>query len=252
MPAKYDIATDLDDVVVNITDVWVKKILSDKGLCARLPIECVDKAVGSHPMNRAAYTFTSHFTEKHEEVFDSELLSLVHDKYFQDPNFYDDLQPSKYYFHLKAMLDYGVLNSVTVVTSCVELAFPVTASKMRFMNRIFDSFRAQGVQVRFILTEKKEKKSEAMVANNVVYDSYADDAIFNIVDVIENTQSHGKEFFIPRYRHNLIVPDQAKLVAKSGARIFWFDNDLMLSGDRLVDRRSEHRLPCGQELVWDR
>jgi hypothetical protein len=106
--------------------------------------------------------------------------------------------------------------------------------------------------VRFIFTEKKETKAQAINGSNVEYGTFVDDAIFNIVDVVQNTPSTNKEFMIPRYRHNLVIPESRELVLKHGVRFMWFDNDLLLNQDRLADRRRPHNLPDGKELVWDR
>jgi hypothetical protein len=148
------------------------------------------------------------------------------------------------------MMEAGALRSVTVVTSCVELAYPVTRSKIRYLNKLFDPFKARGVKVRFLFTEKAETKSAAINDNGVEYHTFTDDALKNIIDVAQNTNSFNREFHIPRYRFNVTFPEARQLQADKGCKILWFDNGLTLTGDRLSDRTHLQVLQTGEELAW--
>ena len=247
--AAFDIATDMDEVLVMTNDKWIKAILSDKFLMAEMPKECRERAISSHPMNRPEYALLSHFSDQHA-AWDPMLQQRMMDKYFMDDCFYDDLAPARYYHMLYAMMEVGALRSLTVVTACVNLAYPVTKSKIRYLNKIFEPFKAAGVKVRFLFTEKGEKKSAAINDNGVEYHTFVDDHLHNIADVAQNTISFNREFMIPRYRFNVNFPEARRLQTEKDCKILWFDNGLTLNGDRLMDRTQLQQLHTGEELAW--
>jgi hypothetical protein len=242
----------MDDVLVDCSTPWVKVILNDTKLRGALSETQFSSAINSNPANRLQYPILTHFEEDFEKKY-PELGKLMLNKFFYDPNFYDNLQTSAYYHLLRQMLQHDVLNSITVITSCVDVSYPVTASKIRMLDRIMEPFKSAGVKVRFILTEGKQKKSEAMKEHDVIYTSFADDATYNIVDVIENTDSHGKEFFLPRLRHNVDIPMELDLKREHQVGIFWYDTELRVNPNthRLYDPENEHVLDDGQYLAWD-
>jgi hypothetical protein len=242
----------MDDVIVECSMPWIKAILNNKELRSALSEAQFSSAVGSNPANRPQYAILSHFEDGFDKKY-PELSKLMHDTYFCDPKFYDELKPAAYYHLLRQMLDHEVLNSVTIVTACVDVKYPVTASKIRMLERLFEPFKAAGVKVRYILTEAGTSKSEAIKKHEVVYTSFADDAVYNILDVIQNTDSHGKEFFLPRLRHNVDIPMELDLKREHKVGIFWYDTEFRINKNtyRLYDPENEHVLDDGQYLAWD-
>lgn len=250
-PHQFDIAVDCDDVLVNIAEPWIHAILCDPAIAALLPEEAQENAKLHHPMNRLQFDILSHFHRDTSKISPADQL-LMHNKYFMSETFYDELEPSSYYFMLKSMMEFGVLKSVSVVTSCIDLSYPVTKSKVRFLLKIFESFKTAGVEVRFILTEKGQTKAQAINEHKVVYSTFVDDSIANIVDVIMNTNSDCREFMIPRYRFNTTIPDEKRMTDEKQIKVFWFDNDckLLEHTDRLCNPKARFSLPDGQVLDW--
>ena len=245
---KFIIAADCDDVLVNTAGKWVRSILSDQSLASEIPKEAIDAAARAHPMNREKFDISSHFSPG--DWMTKELHQRMLDAYFHDSEFYDDLHPSSYCRALKQMAQMGTVEAIWVVTSCVDIRLPVTRSKARFLDRVFDEIRSH-TTVKYIFTQQGETKAEAINSMEIKYNSFVDDSVANIVDVIKNTESRGKEFLIPRYRYNLQVPDMPTLVGQHRANIVWFDNDMILEQDRLVDRLHDHSEFDKFKLNWN-
>jgi hypothetical protein len=247
---KFVIATDCDDVLVNTAGKWIQHILSDDALLKQIPEESVRYAISSHPMNREDFDISSHF--KSGDWLDAGLKKKMLDKYFMDSKFYDDLNPSAYTIALKQMVRMGVIDSIWIVTSCIDLKYPVTGSKVRFLERVFGELKLE-VPIHYVFTESGETKSHAINEREIKYSSFVDDHVANIRDVIVNTDSKDKEFLIPRYRYNVELPDAAELTEKHGANIVWFDNDMILdsASNMLCDKLYDHSEFKKFQLAWN-
>jgi hypothetical protein len=249
---KYVIATDCDEVLVNTNGKWIRSILSDADIMSKVPRHAVENAVKSHPMNREEFDITSHFKTHDGSWLTPELKQKMLDKYFLDPYFYDDLNQSIYVNALKGMIDMGVIESIWVITSCMDLKYPVTASKVRFLDKVFNEVKLT-VPVHYVFTEKGEKKSDAIKAKGINYHSFVDDHISNIEDVIQNTDSKEREFLIPRYRYNIDFPNAAHHTTTKDVNIIWFDNDMVLHDDGLLyDRVHNHKNFDRFPLNWSK
>ena len=238
MTSKFRIATDCDDVLVNTAGKWVRRILSDDSIVSKIPPEALKRAAERHPMNREEFDITSHFGTN-QSWLTPELKKAMLDKFFLDPTFYDSLPPSSYARGLRAMCESDLVEGVWVITSCVDLKYPVTASKIRFLKRLFDDLRLK-TEIHFIFTEHGETKAQAINDREIRYHSFVDDHITNIHDVIANTDSREKEFLIPRYGYNIRTPEVSAMVSVQDSKVLWFDNDLVLKDEILYDAVEDH------------
>lgn len=234
----FVIVADCDDVLVEIGSKVFEKALLDDKILNLIPDEALERAKRLHPVNRPGYLFATHFglPEDSEEfkVIDKAIL----DKYFLDPEFYDDLPPTVYMQSLHMMAERRMVKHIHVATQCMDLALPVTRSKVRFLNRVFAEFRTL-CDIDFMMLEHHESKSSAINKHHIQYDSFVDDSLKNIIDVIENTQSHSKEFLIPIYGHNTVVPNLQEYRREKGVRVVWFENGFVFNGnerERLVSQ----------------
>lgn len=249
MGNKFVVAVDCDDVLVNTAGKWVRSILSDDGLVAEIPREAVESVSKSHPMNREEFDITSHFGPGPMDWLTPELKQKMLNKFFHDPEFYDNLPASSYAQGLRTMCQNDLVESVWVITSCVDLAYPVTASKLRFLKRLFDDLRVKS-EIHFVFTEKGETKAQAINERQIPYHSFVDDHLTNIHDVLMNTDSKEKEFLIPRYGYNVRSPEINGAASVKNARVLWFDNDMILKGDRLYDAAQDHSAFGKYRLNW--
>jgi hypothetical protein len=233
MTNKFRIATDCDDVLVNTAGKWVRGILSDDSIISKIPSDALARAAERHPMNREEFEITSHFGTN-QSWLTPELKRAMLDKFFLDSTFYDNLPPSSYAKVLRTMCENDLVESVWVITSCVDLKYPVTASKIRFLKRLFDDLRLK-TEIHFIFTEHGETKSQAINDHEIRYHSFVDDLISNIHDVIANTDSREKEFLIPRYGYNIRSQEVSTMASMQDSKVLWFDNDLVLKDKILYD-----------------
>ena len=245
---KFVIATDCDDVLVNTAGKWVRHILSDDSIVSQIPEENLKKVLQAHPMNREEFDITTHFGGG--DWLTESLKKKMLDKYFHDATFYDDLNPSVYAAGLIGMAQAGIVESIWVITSCVDLKYPVTASKVVFLNRLFGELKMT-VPVHYVFTEKGETKADAIKAKDIRYNSFVDDHLSNIIDVVKNTPSEGKEFLIPRYRYNSVLPEVGPGFFDKRS-VLWFDNDMILKPDqKLYDRVHRHDDFSKFRLNWN-
>jgi hypothetical protein len=231
---KFVVATDCDDVLVDIGSEWIKRALRDEELVKALSESHIELARSCHPSNRNHYYIATHFGFQPKEVpqwINERLMSL----YFESEDFYDDLPPTPYLQSLVAMANQGTLGKLVIPTQCVDLRSPVTRSKAKFLKRELVDKLPAGFKYEFLFLSKGEKKSDAINAQAPDYDTFADDHAENIIDVLANTNSYSKEFIVPMFRHN-IDGEQSKqmevLAAEKEARIVWLDNGLPIRADQ--------------------
>jgi hypothetical protein len=251
---KFTLAVDCDDVLVNTAGKWVKQILLNDKIIKHIPDASIKHALSSHPMNRVEFKISSHFNPEKEnnDWLNPELESLMFNVFFKDPKFYDDLKPSNYVRALEYLSVIDSVESINIITSCMDISHPVTASKIRFLDRIFKDIKKK-TTVRYFLTEKGETKSSVLNNHNIEYTTFVDDHLDNIIDVISNTNSKEKEFLIPRYRYNLNFPMNREKILLHQPNILWFDNDMHLSenNENLVDKLYNHSDFKKMNLNWN-
>lgn len=223
MTIKRNIATDADEVLVMMSGKWMKKIIQHPSTKAFITSKEWKYVLNNHPLNRNFFDILTIFDESYH-VISTRYRQDMMELYFLDETFYDDLNPSFYMKSLLTMAKHQVLQDVYVVSSCIDLSHPVTKSKFKFLEKNFHEIRQAGVTVRYFFSQGKEKKSDLINGYNLNYHSFVDDHVENIVDVIENTNSFGKEFLIPRYRYNLDLSQHRQLIQKQNAEVLWFDN----------------------------
>jgi hypothetical protein len=85
--------------------------------------------------------------------------------------------------------------NVTIVSHCVNEKS--IASKRKWISYTFPD-----LEIKFVPVPLGTKKSDAMKANNVIFDVFIDDMTKNIRDVAENLGSEDKEFLIPSLGYN--------------------------------------------------
>lgn len=245
---KFIIAADCDEVLFHISGKWMNKILNNPKIRNLLKDEMILKAEASHPNNRFAYPLTSHLTSF---GFTENIEKLILDEYFQDSSFYDDIIPSSYFVAVIEMMKKNLIKEFWVISSCKDTKLPVTRSKMKNLEKYLGKYQ-NAVDIHYIFTEGKEKKSDVINNYEIKYNSFVDDCMDNIVDAAANTDSADKEFLIPRYRYNLEIPDDIKkLMLLHKLNVQWFDNDFINpnGSNILVDKLHTHAYESWNKVI---
>jgi 5'(3')-deoxyribonucleotidase len=192
---KVDIAVDMDEVLVNISPKWIMDVYNHPGMDGKFNKEKVEAMLTSFDEYIECFLLRdSYYIEKWLEITDPEAIKLCRSIYDDNEDFYDGLPPTYLTRELKVLMATGRTN-VTIVSHCVN-------EKSITSKRKWISYTFPDLEIKFIPVPLGTKKSDAMKANNVIFDVFIDDMTKNIRDVAENLGSPEKEFLIPSLGYN--------------------------------------------------
>ena len=93
-------------------------------------------------------------------------------------------------------------------------------SKMEFIKKYFNH-----PKISYINVERGQSKADVLKSNNLSFDVFVDDELPNIRDMAEKFRDNldKKEFIIPRYGYNEIMPKELKFLidAKGGSVTYY-------------------------------
>lgn len=191
---KFVVATDCDDVLVDISNKWMSKIMNDHILRDYITT-AHHEVIALNATLRSTYYINDWLG-----IADPGHVKRMLDLYFNDPTFYDDLAPLPYARALLGMA--GMLETIHVVTSCGETVDdPVNNSKKRFLARLFSEFPPE-VEVKFHLLPSSIKKGQYMKDKGITFNTFVDDHVKNIINVIECIEGTKPEILMPVYGWN--------------------------------------------------
>lgn len=179
---------DFDDVLVNMSWKWA--MLAYKNICT--PSEICDILINS----------------KKKWLYDkfNQPENNIMDYYLNQKGFYDDLPPTKFCERLKKI---SGKNDIFVISYIMEEHNGI--EKEKWLKKHLPTAKFQ-----FLYYDSKWKKSDVINQMELnYYTAFSDDRISNIVDVMENTDSVEKMFYIPKYGCNTIEMIRNKLKNKS-------------------------------------
>lgn len=218
---RIDLAVDCDEVLVEINDKWTKLALQNKRIQDFIGRDKVNEFLSQNTNIRTPYLIIE-WLGIHNEP---ELVQIFNDTYFNNPTFYDDLKPSKFAHSLLTTISAsGIYNSVNVVThSGSDEDLPANLSKKKFLLQLFKHLPIE-IKFNLFIVNHNLKKSD--VLNSIPnFNTFVDDAIHNIKDVITNCDSMNKEFLIPMYGYNLKFLEEASMFEKQHqVSISYFEN----------------------------
>jgi len=188
---KKKIATDMDEVLTLISPLWTYLLLENKTHFSEYMDLDFDYSM-MHVLNRDEYylnNWLSNGKELPEEVFDL-FLGLYKD----NDKFYSNCRITNFGMTLKILLDRGEIEHIYIVTKVIE---GTEDYKKRWVAKYLGT-----ENITFISVDGDTKKSEAINELGIEYDLFIDDCLDNIYDVLKNTNSYNKSFFIPKYGYN--------------------------------------------------
>ena len=222
------LAVDVDDVLVHIATPWVVRAfqrhpqlaLAAPQLASWLreaPTEEVHGAI----VARSQPHVQQWLLQDHK--LSESLIPLVDLTYRGDPHFYDDLQPTAFCQSIMNALSLpGRVSHIHAITHNFSNGDPCVASKERWLRRILGG--PERVTIHNV--ESDTKKSEIMHKFCPEPDSFADDAMKNVVDILLNDKVRPHEILIPRMGHNNILPEIQQLAFLRKIQINYYENVL--------------------------
>lgn len=234
---KNKVVVDMDEVLTDIVPYWMAKVLSESSLYEFLKEhrkECLNDLIKAHPSNRLEYCVLKHLGDYEDNPLPEWFKKKVFELYFEDENFYHNLQPTPYAKILRSLVENKIVSDLLVVTKCgSSIRLPVNKSKILWLQNFFEGL-IKTRNIKFCFIEKDEKKSDAIKEQGFEdYNTFVDDHIDNIMDVIKNTDSRGKEFLIPKMTYNSVLhnptfPAFLDEVDDFYCQTLWFDNSLRI------------------------
>jgi len=114
-----------------------------------------------------------------------------------EPNFYDRLPPTKFALDLAYQSknpNYHLI--LYIISNCLDSHIE---AKRKYIKELFKDTKST---IEFIPIPLMMKKSEIINNNKIDYNMFIDDKGENIIDVVTNTNSYGREFAMPVKGYN--------------------------------------------------
>ena len=188
---KSIIISDMDEVLTMISPLWTYLIKTNEHIFGEYFDLDFDYSIET-VLNRDTYYLNQWLLKNNVELPNdvyNEFLSL----YTDTPDFYPKCRLTNMGQTLKVLLDRGEIERIYVITKVIkgteEYKQEWVAKHLGITNVTFISVYGGN-------------KSEVINEMNIDYDIFIDDHLDNIEDVLENTDSFDKSFFIPNYGYN--------------------------------------------------
>ena len=147
-------------------------------------------------------------------------------KMYDDPEFYDDLQPTPLG---RALATFAVNKSVKKISIITRNLYESSGkSKMKFLQRLFHSSMDK---VTIYELEAGDKKSDIIKEFDDVSHIFEDE-ISNIVDIVENCPNLSNAIIsVPKYGYNVEIPmDTLKKADERDIEILRYDDEEVPAG----------------------
>jgi len=212
------VIVDFDDTLVLSTPRQIQLILESKNLpeyCKYLNLrEMSDRFI----LDRNEYYTWKWLKRKDVDEVPQHIIEEV-TNFFNVPNFYDGVKPTKYAQSLKHYINQKYCKKIYVVSHCLS-----DASIDAKVNWLADFFKdsPDADKIEFIPT-KDTNKSVPIIDMGIEWDVFADDRLECIYDMVLYGQGFGNEILIPRCGYN--KPDErfTNLVEKFNLQTFYMD-----------------------------
>ena len=222
------IVVDVDDVLVHIATPWVIRAVQRVPQIAMVaphlaewlrtaPSQVIHDTVIARPQPHIQQWMVQ------EHGVPEELIPKIDLVYRADPEFYDELVPTTFCAGLIAALSLpGRVNHIHAVTHNYANSDPCVESKDRWLRNMLGG--PERLTIHHI--EAGQKKSEVIREHCPEPDSFADDAMKNVIDVLLNDDVRPHEILIPRMGHNQLLPEVQQLAFLRKININYYDNVL--------------------------
>jgi len=151
--------------------------------------------------------------DKLPEEIETEIKEL-----FCDPNFYDDVKPTKFAISLKEYLKQDYCKKIYVVSHC--LSEDSIKGKIKWLAEFYKDCNPEKIE--FIPTQDT-RKSIPIMEHGIKWDIFADDRLECIYDMVLYAQGFGNEILIPEAGYNKPDDRFSNLVDKFNLQTFYMN-----------------------------
>ncbi len=212
------LAVDVDDVLVNITPKWVGKALAHPEMkrVGRFPHLPSDRAsLRRLVLGRDMYDLPSWLGIPGPMI--QEFLLI----YANDENFYDDLPPTPMAESVRLSLQLPhITGRVHVISQVMAIGSGgANASKERWLKWLLEP-SLNPVSIHFTLPS--EKKSDVLRKHCPEPDTFVDDSMKNVLDVLTSKGVSPKQVLLPKMGHNDPAPSISLLAKLSSVDLSYY------------------------------
>jgi len=211
------IVTDFDDTLALSAIKHYEMILAHKN------VELYKQYMNLRPMStRFFYSRNEYYTtkwitkpgvDKIPDFIQEEIKNL-----FCDPNFYDDVKPTKFAISLKEYLKQDYCKKIYVVSHC--LSEDSIKGKIKWLAEFYKDCNPDKIE--FIPT-KDTRKSIPIMEKKIKWDIFVDDRLECIYDMVLYAQGFGNEILIPEAGYNKPDDRFSNLVEKFNLQTFYMN-----------------------------
>lgn len=170
---------DFDEVIVNINPKWYQKIKQIPYLYDKIP-EMQKAVLEKHPSLRNQFYIAPYIG------FNEEDEKLCNNLFFEDPTFYDDLEPAPFYNQLKFLVEKGLVKEIHIVTSCGwSLDAPVNINKKKKIESLFNQATFPACPVHIHMLTYPTKKADYIVEKGIIPNVIVEDSDKNLKEYLE-------------------------------------------------------------------
>jgi hypothetical protein len=192
-------ACDVDEVIVHISPKWMRMaigFLNDPKLNEfyKTNYGSFDKVILGRKMDYIQQWLKEDFNISQEKI------DVIDKMYFENPTFYDDLEPTYFAKSLMFLMDVKKLHHITFITQNRKADDVMNPSKQKFLNKHFGKYDVRIVEV-------FEKRKSEVINELGPFDVFVDDSIKNVADVVAFVKPGMlREIIIPSLGFNQEIP----------------------------------------------
>jgi hypothetical protein len=213
------VITDMDDVLCNTVETWVQFLYANKELFSG--VYNIDPMPTTEDVyNRKAWGLIEWLKKDDVELpKEIEELTLA---VLGRPDFYSYCKPTKFAYSLREFLEHKLCKELIIITRNVSEG--QNDSKIAWLKNFFGEKLSNSPKLKYLAVDDDESKAQAIRENNVIWDSFIDDELRNVTDMVLHTQGFGNEILIPTYGYNQPTPEFSTLVKDFNLQVYYFNN----------------------------
>ncbi len=229
---KRILVADVDEIIVNITPKWVKRIYEHRDYFDQV-FNLDEKYVYEDQYLKVLYRpdyFINNWLLKPElrsSITRKQKINIIKhmNEIYDTEDFYDDLEPTSLGMTLANILNYNAKDLVDKLVIISKVVGDKSAdSKVRFLKELFTG---NNNKVDIYLVDNNEKKSDALkVLKEKELNSIAsvyEDEPSNIADLVMNGNLNNTQIYMPSFNYNRPNKKFYDLLENNGCQLIRFD-----------------------------
>lgn len=214
------VVVDMDETLCNVAPVFVKILEANKEIFA--PYFKLDEPYTERDVCLREEYYLEKWLIREEVGLENvpEFLMGIFNDIWSRPDFYTYCKPTQYALSLKNLVNNdNICKNLIIVTTV--LSDEQIKAKVDFLYDLY----GDNEKVIFIPVPVGKSKSEAIMEEKIEWDSFADDKLENIFDMVCYAKGFGKEILIPKMGYNQPNKEFRKLAKNFKLQVFYIGDE---------------------------